>query len=266
MPDFIYDIPTTTLAVYFAILSVLAVLLGILIVKPIFRLLMGAGPDLNSAIGQATAGFSLFYGLLLGLLTVSAYQNNERVRTAILAESTSLGSLYADMSTYQEPLRSDIKSLMRDYVLFTIYEDWPAHRQGEVLDGGFHRADAMRQMLAGFEPQTRGAEVVHAEVIGAFQEFSAARQNRLTGVITEIPDVLWYAVLVGALLNVLLIVLLRIRPVQHLILGTISTFFLGVILFVIIALDKPLRGEQGIDPGPMQLLWERSMVWDEPLI
>jgi len=265
MPDFIYDIPTTTLAVYFAILSFVVTLIGLLIVKPIFRLLIGAGPDFNNSINQATAGFSLFYGLLLGLLTVSAYQNNERVRDAILAESTTLGSLYADMNTYPEPLRSDMKALMRDYVLFTIYEDWPAHREGEVMDGGFHRADAMRQQLASFEPQTRGEEVVHAQVIGAFQEFSDARQRRLTGVITQIPDILWYAVLVGALMNVLLIVLLKIRPLQHLVLGTISTFFLGVILCVIISLDKPLRGEAGLDPDALDLLWERSMVWDEPL-
>ena len=48
-------------------------------------------------------------------------------------------------------------------------------------------------------------------------------------------------------------------------LGTITAFFLGVILFVIVALDDPLRGESGLDPEPLQLLWDRTMVWDEPL-
>ena len=49
-------------------IAVGAMFVGIGILKPILRLLMGAPPDLNEAIGYGTAGFSLFYGLLLQLL------------------------------------------------------------------------------------------------------------------------------------------------------------------------------------------------------
>lgn len=70
--------------------------------------------------------------------------------------------------------------------------------------------------------------------------------------------------LVGAALNILLIVILRMRPVRQLFIGSISAFFLGVILFVIVALDEPLRGEAGLPPTPIQAVWDRMMVWDEP--
>jgi hypothetical protein len=33
---------------------------------------------------------------------------------------------------------------------------------------------------------------------------------------------------------------------------------------VIVALDDPLRGESGLDPQPLQVLWDRQMIWDEP--
>ncbi len=265
MPDFIYDIPLRQLAINFALIAVLAIVLGILIIKPILRLLIGSPPDLNELIGHGTAGFSLFYGLLLGLLTVSAYQNNAQIKQAILNEATALGALYADMSSYPEPIRSDMKAMLRDYLLFTIHRDWPAHREGEFLNGGANRANAMRQRLANFEPETRGQEIVHADTIAAFQSFAVARQARLTGVIIEIPDVLWYAVLVGAVINLILLVMLRMRPMMQFVLGTITAFFLGVILFVIVALDDPLRGASGLEPEPLQLLWDRTMVWDEPL-
>jgi hypothetical protein len=265
MPEFVYDIPLRDLATAFGLLAVASVLVGILIVKPILRLVVGGGPDLNETISYGTAGFNLFYALLLGLLTVSAYQNHERVRESVLREATSVGSLYADMDSYPEPIRSEIREMLRDYVLFTIHRDWPAHRQGDFLNGGANRADAMRQRLARFAPRTTSEEIVHREVIGAFQDFTTARQARLTGVVTRIPDVLWYAVLVGGAINLLLLVMLRMRPLQHFVLGTISAFFLGVILFVIVALDHPLRGEAGLEAEPFELLWERQMVWDEPL-
>jgi len=265
MPDFVYDIPMRQLAIVFSLIAVGAVIFGMLIIKPILRLLIGSPPDLNESITYGTASFSLFYGLLLGLLTVSAYQNNAQIKQAILNEATTLGALYADMASYPEPTRSDVKAMLRDYLLFTVYRDWPAHRQGEFLNGGAKRTNAMRQALASFEPQTKGQEIIHAETIAAFQSFAEARQQRLTGVITQIPNVLWYAVLVGAVINLILLVMLRMRFFQQLVLGTITAFFLGVILFVIVALDDPLRGESGLDPEPLQVLWDRTMVWDEPL-
>ena len=77
------------------------------------------------------------------------------------------------------------------------------------------------------------------------RDFVEARQQRLTGVITEIPNVLWYAVLVGAAINlILLFVMLRMRlRSSSSCSAPITAFFLGVILFVIVALDDPLRGE-----------------------
>jgi hypothetical protein len=265
MPNFVYDIPLEKLAIYFSLIAVTAMVVGMLIIKPVLRLFIGSPPDLNESISYGTAGFSLFYGLLLGLLTVSAYQNNAQVRQAILNEATSLGALYADMSSYPEPIRSEVKAMLRDYTLFTIHRDWPAHRNGEFLNGGANRTNAMRQRLASFEPETAGQEIIHAQTIAAFQGFAEARQQRLTGVITEIPNVLWYAVLVGAAINLILFVMLRMRFFQQFILGTITAFFLGVILFVIVALDDPLRGGSGLDPGPLQILWDRTMVWDEPM-
>jgi hypothetical protein len=264
LPDFIFDIPTHNLAVYISLITIGAMFIGLIVFKPILRLLFGSGPEFNQTLGFATSGFSLFYGLLLGLLTVSAYQNSERIKEGIMAEASSLGALYADMNSYPEPMRSEMKAMMRDYVLFTVNKDWDAHRKGNILNGGFTRTDAMRQKLTSFEPETKGQEIVHGEVVSSFQNFTEARQQRLTGTITALPNVLWYAVLVGAIVNVLLIVLLRMPLVQQFFLGTISVFFLGVMLFVIIVLDRPLRGEAGLDSEPLQLLWERAMVWDEP--
>jgi len=263
MPDFIYEIPQTRLAIYFAIVPILVTLAGILVAKPLMRLVFGTGPDFNQNLSFAASGFNLFYGLLLGLLTVSAYQNSEKVRLAIQSEALALGGLYADMDSYPDPIRSDVKEMLRDYVAFTINRDWAAHREGQFLTGGSNRADAMRQRLAGFEPQTEGQKIVHQGVIEGFRDFAEARQKRLAGVITEIPNVLWYAVLVGAVANILLFSLIRMRPHTQFLVGSITSFFLGVILFVIVVLDDPLRGEAGLEPAPLQMLWITDMRWDE---
>ena len=265
MPDFVYDMPFDTLAVWCSVLAICVMIVGLLIIKPLFRLLIGTGPDFNSSVNYATSSFSLFNGLLLGLLTVAAYQNLERVRESVTNEATSLGGLYAQMAAYPEPTRSDVKWLMRDYTLYTIHKEWPAHRKGEILNGGFNRSDAIRRSLSQFEPETERERVIHRQAMSSFHDFSTERQKRLTGVTTEIPAVLWYAVIVGAGINILLLVLLKMRLLPHFVLGTITAFFLGVILFVIVTLDRPLRGPSGLSPFAYQLLWDRLMIWDEPV-
>lgn len=266
MPDFVHHLPQVHLAIYFSLISVGSVIFGLLVVKPIFRIIFGTGPEFNQNLSFATAGFNLFYGLLLGLLTVSAYQNSEGVRRAIQAEALSLGVLYSDMETYPDPLRSDVRKMLRDYVQYTLHRDWDAHRHGDFLNGGGNRADAVRLRLARYNPETQGDFIVHSGVMTGVRDFTIARQERIAGVKIEIPDVLWYGVFVGAATNVLLLCLLKMRPRTQLMVGTITSFFLGVILFVIVTLDAPLRGVSGLEPSSLKLLWEREMKWDEGVL
>jgi hypothetical protein len=266
MTDFVHDVPTDVLALYCVVGAVAATWFGVLFVKPFLRVIVGGDPAINQSIGFATSVFSLFYGLLVGLLAVAAYENSEEVEQSAFREATSVATLYAQMKSYPEPFRSEMQGMLRDYVLFTIHKDWPAHREGAALNGGANRTDAMRQRLATFAPQSTPEEIVHREAVRTFQEFTVARQERLAGIITRIPDVLWYAVAAGAVVNVLFLVMMRMRPVQHMILGGLASFFLGVMLFVILALDDPLRGDAGLPPEAMLSLWETRMIFDEPTI
>ncbi len=254
------------LAISFALVSLAFTFVGVLILKPILRLFIGRGdPQINETIGYATATFSLFYALLAGLLTVAAYQNRDRVEQNILNEAGAVSAIYAGMNSYPEPIRSDVKEMLRDYVLFTIHKDWPAHRQGNILNGGSNRMDAIRQKLATYEPATVAQQIIHGQTIAGFSHLTEARQERLNGVTTRIPAVLWSAMLIGAALNLVIIIMLRIKIIPHLILGALSAFFLFVVLLVIVVLDYPMRGANGLGPVGFEQIWDRQMVWDEPL-
>ena len=264
MPHFVQNLPLWDLAFYCVVATVGATWVGILLVKPFLRLLVGGEANVNDTIGHATSVFGLFYGLLVGLLAVAAYQNADRVERAAFREAAAAATVYGDLNAYPEPFRSEVQAMLRDYALYAIHKEWPAHREGEILIGGAHRADALRQRIADFEPRTVSQQILHREVVSAFHDFTVARQERLAGVLTRLPDVLWAAVATGSAVNIVFLVMLKIRPLPHLVLGGLASFFLGVMLFVIIALDDPMRGETGLKPDAMRLLWESRMAFDEP--
>jgi hypothetical protein len=262
MPEFLYEIPTIRLAIYCSLAFVGLTWFGIIFIKPFLRLLIGREGRINELVGHTTAGFSLFYGLLVGLLPVAAYQNYDGVRKSAFAEGASLANMYRDATRYPEPVRSQVQELLRDYTLYVIHKDWPAHREGRIFRGGTNRLNMIQYELLKFQPRTVSDELLHAQTLSDFKDFASARQSRLAGVQTAIPGVLWYALAIGALINIVLIWMLDMRFFTHIILGGIVAFFLGVMIFLIASMDNPMRGELSVSPGVYQFVYDGVMQWE----
>ena len=236
---------------------------GIIFVKPIIGAVIGHEPGINNLISHTTAGFSLFYGLLLGLLSVAAYQNFEKVGNAVFSEASDIASLYRNVSNYPEPSRSGTLRLIRDYTLYTIHKDWPAHRRGVVFFGGENRLSVILHEILRFEPKTPSNEILQSQILTTFNDLLQSRQRRLAGVDTRIPGVLRYVVAIGAATNILLVWMLRMRFITHMVLGGIVAFFLGVVIFLVAAMDNPLRGDISVSADPYREVYSALMQWDE---
>lgn len=242
---------------------VLVTWLGIIFVRPFLRLFLRRQTGVNDLVSYSSAGFSLLYGLLLGLLSVAAYQNAEKIGAFVESEAAALGLLYRSTSSYPEPHRGELQELLRDYALYVIRKDWPAHEQGRILEGGVARLAVFRETLMGFEPTTANQTILQDHTLGIFNDLVRARVERLSGVDLSIPGVFWYVVLIGAAINVVLIWLLDMRFLAHLILGGLVAFFLGVMIFLIAAMDHPLRGAVAIDASAYERIYDTLMAADE---
>jgi hypothetical protein len=71
----IYDIPLAQFAVLMAGVFVLFSWLGCFLLRPILRRFVPARSETNAIVGHVLSCHGVFYGLLLGLLALAAYQN-----------------------------------------------------------------------------------------------------------------------------------------------------------------------------------------------
>jgi hypothetical protein len=124
---------------------------------------------------------------------------------------------------------------------------------------------ALVQTLETFEPTTKAQEIALAQSFANLDVLAGARIERLAGVSLAIPGVFWYVVLIGALINIVLIWMLDMRFFTHLILGGMISFFLGVMFFLLIAMDQPLRGAVAVAPTSFELAYRVLMEPDESL-
>lgn len=91
-PDYswYYEIPTTNAALLMVAAFVGFYWVGAVIVRPILRIVVRRAAGLNDLIGYILSCFCVFYGLLLGLIAVTAYQNVESAEQNVTREAAAL--------------------------------------------------------------------------------------------------------------------------------------------------------------------------------
>jgi Flp pilus assembly pilin Flp len=90
----LYDIPTHRLALAFVAVFVGFYWAGSILVRPILRQFVRNTAGANDIVGYVLSCFCVFYGLLLGLIAVTAYQNVSGAGETVTREAAALSALY----------------------------------------------------------------------------------------------------------------------------------------------------------------------------
>ena len=202
----------------------------------------------------------VFYGLAVALIAVNSWQNYSDVQKITSQEATMAAALYRDVSGYTEPPRSQLQQQLRDYVDQVIHQAWPMQQRGQIPNDNVEVMNRLQGMLAKFEPATEGQKIVHAETLRTYDQLIQARRLRLDAVEVRLPGVLWFIIVAGALLSLSPVFFFkiedpRVQGIQVVMLAS----FIGLVILIILAFDRPFRGELGLRPDSYQLVYDHLM-------
>lgn len=258
----IYDLPNWVLCLLVLVLFTGGSLLGQLVTRRVVRRFFSqALEDHNEAVGAVIGTYGVFYGITLGLIAVATWENFTAAEDLVIEEASALSALDRDVAALSEPAAGELRSLLREYLDFVIDHAWPEHKRGRIPSDAEVRIDAFQKRLIAFEPQSPRESVLFGESIRQFNVLLEHRRDRLASIGNGLPAVLWWVVLVGAMLNMILLYVLRIEPLRThmLLIGLVSTF-IGLMIFLIIAMDHPFVGDLSIDPDPFEALRNSQMA------
>ena len=264
LTSWLNSLPAWALALVLCAFFLSITLAGIVLIHPLMRRAIHSERQANDVVIFAAANYGLIYAVLLGLLTVATFQTTKDLEDHIAEEASSLSTMYHSAEDYPEPLRSELRADLRDYTHYVIEKDWPAHRLGKTPKGGEHRLEAIRATLYAFEPESKTQAVLHDEIIRQFNTLNVAREQRLNAVSSSMPAVLWYVVILGGVLTIMFLWMIHMDFVPQIFLGGITAIFLGIMTFLIYAMDHPLQGAVSVGAEPFQSVFDLVMKWDEP--
>jgi len=210
--------------------------------------------------GAMLQSVMVFYGLAVALIAVSVFQTYSDASKVVTGEATALTMIYRDVSSYPEPIRSDLQKELRDYTDQVINQAWPLQRRGQIPTAGVEHMSNFQAVLDKFEPATEGQKVLHAETLHAYNLLFQARRLRLDAVATSLPTVMWAVIIMGAFISLSASFFFKVEDVRlHCIEVLLLAVFIGLVIFMIVALDRPFRGDLGIPADPYKLTYDQLM-------
>jgi len=202
----------------------------------------------------------VFYALAVAMISISAWETYDEAAKIVSQEATALATLYRDVGAYPQSPQAQLQDELRDYAKYVIEEAWPEQHKGRVPLGGVERINRFQKLLTSFEPTTEGEKIFHAETMRSYNRLIDARRMRLEAVQTALPGLMWTVIFVGAALAVVGSYFFRVRdPRLHMALVMLLTTFFAMVIFVVLAFDRPFRGDMGVESEPYQLVYDQLM-------
>jgi uncharacterized protein DUF4239 len=260
MIDFLFALPLWLLAVVLNVWLMGVAVAGLWIVRRHVLPRVKLKYDDAYFAAAVVQSVMLLYGLIAALTAVDVGQRYSRVSDVVSGEATVIASLWRDFGGYPEPLSSEMRGTLRGYTEQIVRDAWPQQQRRQIPSEGVQWMDRLQSQLFSFEPARESQKILHAETLRTYNQLVQQRRQRLDAVQAGLPGVLWFVLLPGAMGCILLCTLFHVERAVFqgaLLVGLAG--FLAMVLFVIIALDRPFQGDMGITAESYQLVYDHHM-------
>ncbi len=264
MPSFnlywLYNLPNWLFGVVVVLFFVLYSLAGLFTTRAWVRRQHREDHSHNDIVSYFLAAITVFYGITLGLLAVATWTNFSATQDKVDREAQVVASLYRDVNSFPDPLRTTLENDLRSYTREVIDVSWPQQRQGIVPYGSGPKLEQFQADLLLFEPKTEREKIVTTQAYGVFNALVEARRSRLETVTSGMPASLWSLVILGGLITMTATLFFDTPSFRmHFWMTVLLSTLLGLMVFLIGTLDNPFRGKVSIGPGSLERVYQQIM-------
>jgi hypothetical protein len=260
--DWIFQLPILVLFPAVMGTFVGATLAGMMMLAPVRRRMTERFARSSEQAAYFGTQIWLVYSLILSLVAVGAWTDYQAAGEKVSREISTLEVLQRKATVYPEPMRTQMDGLIRDYARAVASEEWPEQRAGRVPGAGRAYFQKLADVLGDFEPTNLPDQMVHAETLRELTSASEARRARIHASASSLPTVVWLVVLAGAVLALggATFFVQVDDQLLHMTLVAIMAAFVGLVVFVTIALDHPFQGSVTPSDMPFRTIASQPFV------
>jgi hypothetical protein len=255
----IYDLPEWLFFLITISFFALIALLGTIYLNPIIVKKLGIKEEHNSTVDTYLSLSSVFYGITLGLIAVSSYENFNFAEEKVNNESSALGALYRDVSILAKPEKQKLLHTLKNYTSHIVDVSWPANQRGERAPNSA-KVDSFQVQLVHYIPETEQDKIIYAQVFEQFNNFYQARRQRLNALNVSLPYTIYLILFLGAFINLTLTWCMSFSNKKlNICFSVLCGMLIGSLVFLIAVMDNPFRGSYSVKATSFQLLLDGMM-------
>jgi hypothetical protein len=213
----------------------------------------------NEAAGQV---FTLVGGLqavLLAFVLISLFDGVASAEDGSYKEADSL--VAAVWAADALPSESEaVSEQARAYAREVIDQEWPKMREGQPVDDtGWTQLEELRETVAAAPVTDEWTSDQKVEAANQLWDLYQARQDRLNTALSDgVNSVVWFALVVGAVMAVALPILFGgPKPATHIFIVSILGATMALLLFATHQLQNPYGGGSQVGPTAFESALER---------
>lgn len=249
--DFLYSLPAGLLLVVVLAAGIAMAGLGQMWVHRRFR--DGDFVGHNEVGGIIIAVSGTIYAVILGFLTVVAWQHYQEARDLVVLESDADIDAWHSAVGLPEAIRNHVRNDTLAYANTMIEHEWPAMKQGRFdPNAPMISMDAI-DAVGAFVPTNNGESNAQSAVLQQLTAIHDARQQRIAMNGAGVSWLEWLVLAIGGVCIVCFCWLFGLRnPRTHLLMTSTVVTMIASILVLLFELQYPFRSDVGIGPEAWQ--------------
>jgi hypothetical protein len=241
---------------------VLATLAGLVVYGISYKLITRyQRDDVMDATGNLFRVVGMLVALMLSLSFADVVVELRGIENAIEREAVTISDIFYDLQQFDNEGTREIRTILIDYTQAVIDDEWQALSNDKLSE----RAGALKRQLVermwNLEPATPVQEKLWSQILTDTDAIFGFRLIRLDNALAE-PPVYIHAIIFGFLVTMACFG--AYRPQGPLVvLVSLYTVFVGLVLYLILAMSDPFQGGIGVDTTTFEHLVEilRAKNW-----
>jgi len=252
MIDFLLSVSTLS---GILISMVLATVVGLMAYGISYRLICRHGSDEFKGPTENLFGVvGVLVGLMLSLAFSEVVAEKRTIEKAVAREAVAIADLFNGLQQFDAEGTREIRSDLINYVQAIIKDDWAALANDKLgQQTGFLRKQISHSIIE-LDPNTEVQKELWSRLLSDLDAVSNYRLIRLDNALAK-PPVYVYTVIFGFLVTMACFGVYLPQP-RLVALASLYTVFVGLVLYLILALSDPFQGGFGVSPDTFEHLVE----------
>ncbi|KOG12106.1 MULTISPECIES: DUF4239 domain-containing protein [Streptomyces] len=192
-------------------------------------------------IEYMTMMIGVIYAIVLGLAIAGVWEARGAAQETVRQEAQAMHEISARAEVYPQAVREGIRADVDAYVSYVVHDEWTyMSEHGELSDEGTALLERVRRSVTDYQPANDFEGQAYQPLVDRVAAADDARGARGQSAGATMPGVVWFGLIIGALVTVGLIFTLQIRRTgRELLLAGLFSVLIAFLLFLIWDFDAP---------------------------